>query len=172
MTSNFFRNHYVPIETQRRMHGLLTDFKKKMQQTELHPRHLIQIQVSVNYLLLNVTDTINVGTIMHSHDQKRKTLAQDYLRHLCVSSLSNRRRSMATHRWWWHTHRSTRWGIRKSLVKIAFLRAGRGEIQPRVSAPFSQLTGNSVMASSSKLPNTLKAVHCKQRLNKRRSKLG
>ena len=31
--------------------GLLRDFKKKMQQTELHSRHLIQVEVPVNSLL-------------------------------------------------------------------------------------------------------------------------
>ena len=67
---------------------------------------------------------------------------------------------------------STRWGIHKSLVKMAFLRARREDIQSRVSALFSQLTINSVMANPSKLLNTVEAVHCKQRLNERRSKLG
>ena len=47
------RSHYVPTETQGKDYmGLLTDFKKKMQQTELHSRHLIQVEVHVNSLLL------------------------------------------------------------------------------------------------------------------------
>ena len=47
------RNHYVPTETQGKQNmGLLADFKKKMQQTELHLRHLIQVEVPVNSLLL------------------------------------------------------------------------------------------------------------------------
>ena len=78
--------------------GLITEIKKKMQQTEIHSRHLLQVEGTVNSLLLNITDTINAGTKTHQHDQKRKTLAQDHRRHLCVPSLSNRRRSMATHR--------------------------------------------------------------------------
>ena len=36
----------------RRCMGLLTDFKKKMQQTELHSSHLIQVEVPVNSLHL------------------------------------------------------------------------------------------------------------------------
>ena len=67
---------------------------------------------------------------------------------------------------------STRWGIPKSFVKMVSLRAGWEDIQSRVSALFNRLTMNSVMTSPSKLTNTLGAVRCKQRLNKRRSKLG
>ena len=78
--------------------GLFTDFKKKMQPTEIHSRHLIKVEVPVHFLLLNITDTIYAGTEMHHHDQKRKTLQHDYRCHLCVPSPSNRRRSMATHR--------------------------------------------------------------------------
>ena len=65
---------------------------------------------------------------------------------------------------------STRWGIPMSLVKMAFLRARREDMQSRVSAPFSRLTMNSVMASPFQLPNTLEVVHSKQCLKKRRSK--
>ena len=78
--------------------GLLRDFKKKMQQTELHSPYLTKVEVPVYSFLLNITDTINPGTEMHQHDQKRKTLPQDYRSHLCVPSPSNRRRLMATHR--------------------------------------------------------------------------
>ena len=47
------RKHYVPTETRKKQYmGLLTDFKEKMQQTELHSRHLISVKVSVNSLLL------------------------------------------------------------------------------------------------------------------------
>ena len=45
--------------------GLLTGFKKKMQQTELHPRHLIQVEVPVNSFLLNITAKINAHMKMH-----------------------------------------------------------------------------------------------------------
>ena len=44
---------------------LLTDFKKKMQQTELHARHLVHLIVTVNSLLLNITTTKNMGMKMH-----------------------------------------------------------------------------------------------------------
>ena len=81
--------------------GLLIYFKKKMQQTEFHSRYLIEVKVTVHSLLLNITDTINSGTKMDLHDRKRKTLPQDYRRHLCAPSPSNRRRSMATHRLCW-----------------------------------------------------------------------
>ena len=66
--------------------GQFTDFKKTVQQTELHSRHLIQVEVPVNSFFLNITDTINAGTKMHQHNQKKKTLPQDYRRHLCASS--------------------------------------------------------------------------------------
>ena len=45
--------------------GVLTDFKKKMQQTEVHPRHLNQVEVPVNSLLPNITDTKNAGRKIH-----------------------------------------------------------------------------------------------------------
>ena len=67
---------------------------------------------------------------------------------------------------------STRWGTPKFLVNMAFLRMGWEDIQSRVSALFSQLTKNLVVASPSNLPNTLEAVRCKKRSNKRRSKHG
>ena len=53
-----------------------------------------------------------------------------------------------------------------------FSQSGAEDIQSRVSAIFSRLTMNSVMASPSKPPNSIEAVHCRQRLNKRRSKTG
>ena len=40
----------------------------------------------------------NAGSKMHQHDPRRKTLPQDYRRHLCVPFPSNRNLSMATHR--------------------------------------------------------------------------
>ena len=45
--------------------GLPTGFTKKMQQTELHPRQLISVEVLVNSLLLNITDTKNAGMKLH-----------------------------------------------------------------------------------------------------------
>ena len=45
--------------------GLLTDLKKKMQQTKLNARHLVQVEVPVHSLLLNITKTINTGTKMN-----------------------------------------------------------------------------------------------------------
>ena len=45
---------------------------------------------------------------------------------------------------------SKRWGILKSLVRMAFFRAGREDIQSRVSAPFSRLTMNSVQSSQAR----------------------
>ena len=52
--------------------GLLTDFKKKMQQTELHSRHLVHVEVPVTSLLLkhNTAQLMRVQTV-HQHDQKR-----------------------------------------------------------------------------------------------------
>ena len=45
--------------------GLLTDFKKQLQQTELHGRRLVHVEVTVHSLLSNITNTINMGTKMH-----------------------------------------------------------------------------------------------------------
>ena len=67
---------------------------------------------------------------------------------------------------------STRLGLTKSLVRMAFFRVAREDIQSRVSAPFSRLTMKSVLASPSKLSKTLEAVRCKHHLNRRRSKNG
>ena len=52
--------------------GLLTDFKKKMQQMELQSRHLVHVKVPVNSLLLkhNTAHLIRVRKV-HQHDQKR-----------------------------------------------------------------------------------------------------
>ena len=47
--------------------GLLADFKKRVQQTELHSRHVIQVEVPVNSFCLNVLDTMIEGTKMHYH---------------------------------------------------------------------------------------------------------
>ena len=76
---------------------ILTDFKREMQQAKLHARHLVQVEVPVHPLLLNITSAIYMGTKMNYYKQKRKTLPQDYHRHLCVPSPSNRRRSIVTH---------------------------------------------------------------------------
>ena len=67
---------------------------------------------------------------------------------------------------------SNRWRILKSLVRMAFFRVGREDVQSPVSAPFSRLMMNSVSASPSKLPNALEAVRCKHRSNRRRSNNG
>ena len=67
---------------------------------------------------------------------------------------------------------STKFGILKSLVRMAFFKAGRKDIQSRVSAPFSRLTMYSVIGSPSKLPNTMEDVRCRHRLKSRRSKTG
>ena len=45
--------------------GLLTEFKEKMQQTELLSFHLIEVEVPVHSLVLDITDTKNAGTKMH-----------------------------------------------------------------------------------------------------------
>ena len=45
--------------------GLLTDFKKKMQQTEHLVSRLIQVEVPDHSLLLNIRNTINMATEIH-----------------------------------------------------------------------------------------------------------
>ena len=72
-TSVFLRNHSQIFPEPLRAHenstkdcmGLLTNFKKKMQQTKLQARHLAQVEVSVHSLLLNITNAINMGTKRH-----------------------------------------------------------------------------------------------------------
>ena len=61
--------------------------------------------------------TINAGTKMQKHDQKRKTLPQNYRHHLYVPCPSNRRRSMLA-------TTSIRWGILKSLAGWPFSERG------------------------------------------------
>ena len=48
--------------------GLLADFKKRVQQTELHSRHVIQVEKPVSSFFLNILDKIFAGTKMHYHD--------------------------------------------------------------------------------------------------------
>ena len=151
--------------------GLHTDFKKKMKQTELHLRHLIKVEVPVNSLHLNITNTINAGTKVHKHEQKEEDLTTT----LSPSSLlpvSFKKETIKGHTPMMLATTSTRWGILKSLVRMTFSRAGPEDIQSRDSAPFSRLTMNSVLASPSKLPNTLETVRCKHLLNTRRSENG
>ena len=63
----------------------------------------------------------------------------------------------------WHT---------QVVGQDGFFQSGPEDIQSRVSTPFSRLTMNSVIASPSRLPNTLEAVRCRHRLNSRTSKTG
>ena len=44
---------------------LVADFKKEMQQTKVHARHLVQIEILVYLLLLKVTNTKNMGSKMN-----------------------------------------------------------------------------------------------------------
>ena len=67
---------------------------------------------------------------------------------------------------------STNSGIVRLLMMIAFFSAGREAIQSPLSAPFSLFTMNSVMEYESRVPKTLDAVRCKQRLKKRKSNNG
>ena len=138
--------------------GLLTDFKKKMQQTKLHLRHLIKLEVHVNSLLLNITNTMNADTKLHQHDQKGKSLPQNCCPHPCVPSPSNKRRSRATHRYVDVGYKILTMGHTQVIRQDGLFQSGREDIQLRVSVRFSRLTMNSVMASPSKLPNPLEAV--------------
>ena len=74
-TSNFPRNHNVPParHTRQQYMGLLTDFKKEMQQTELHSCHLVHVEVHVNSFLLkqNTAQLIWVSKLPQ-HDQTRR----------------------------------------------------------------------------------------------------
>ena len=67
---------------------------------------------------------------------------------------------------------STRPGMERSFVMMAFRNAGWDAIQSRVSALFKRLTTNSIIENGSRLPNTDAAVHWRQRFISRRSNLG
>ena len=72
-TSVFLGNDEQIFPEQLRAHGisteeymgLLTDFMKKMQQTQLNPRHLIHVEVPLNSLLLNITAPMNAHLQLH-----------------------------------------------------------------------------------------------------------
>ena len=70
-TSKFPRNHNVPPAKHARQQymGLITDFKKEMQQTEVHSCHSVHVEVPVNSFLLrqNTAQLIWVS----KHDQTR-----------------------------------------------------------------------------------------------------
>ena len=89
-TSKFPRSHSVPPakHTRQQYMGLLTDFKKEMQLTELHSCHLVHVEVPVNSLLLkqNTAQLLWVS-ILHQHDQTRgrpyhKTIPVVFASHL------------------------------------------------------------------------------------------
>ena len=67
---------------------------------------------------------------------------------------------------------STRLGIERSFVILAFSDAGGDAIQSRISAPFKRFTTNSVIEKGSRLPNTDAAVRRRQRFISRRSNVG
>ena len=67
---------------------------------------------------------------------------------------------------------TTNWGMARLIVKVAFFNAGQKTIQWQLSAPLSLFTINSVMVYRSRLPKTLAAVRCRQRLNSLKSKNG
>ena len=62
---------------------------------------------------------------------------------------------------------SITWGMLKCLLMIALERAGREAIQSQFSASVSLLRTHSVIQNGYRLPNKLEAVHCRQRLNNR-----
>ena len=66
---------------------------------------------------------------------------------------------------------STRPGMERSFVMMAFRNAGRDGIQSQVSAPFKRFITNSVIENGSRLPNTDAAVRWRQRFSSRRQRL-
>ena len=153
--------------------GLLTDFKKKMQQTELHSRLLVHVEVAVSSLLLkqNTAQGMRVRETAPTRPKRERPYHKTNpivfaSRLFQVGDNHPGQTPMML------AKMSTRCGILKSLVRMAFFRAGREDIQSRVSAPFNRFTMNSVIATTSKLPNTLEDVRCKHRLKSRRSKTG
>ena len=145
---------------------LRKNFKKKMQQKKLQSCHLIKVVVPVHSLLPNITyirkstNTIKRGRRYH------KTIAVNFTsRFLRIGDDQWPHANKISHNA--HNMRHTQVTCHYNLSQ-----SGAKDILSRISAFFSRLTLKFVMASPSKLPNTLKPVRCKQRLNKRKSKFG
>ena len=73
-TSELYRNHNAPpdLTKKKQLMGLLTEFKKMMQQPELHACHLVHVKVPVNPLLLkHNTAQLRWVRKLHQHDEKK-----------------------------------------------------------------------------------------------------
>ena len=109
------RNHYVPTEHKKAIHWTTYRFQERdaADGTSFAPSDPSR---STRQFPSSETEhgTINTGTKMHQHDQKKKNLPQDYRHHLCVPSPSNRRQLRDTRRSCWLQHQqnevySSRW---------------------------------------------------------------
>ena len=67
---------------------------------------------------------------------------------------------------------STRSGMERSFVMMAFRNAGRNATQSQVFTSFKRFTTNSVIENGSRLPNTDSALRWRQRFISWRSKTG
>ena len=110
--------------------GLRKDFKKKMQQTGRHSHRLIQVELPVNSLLKH--RSYNKCGYESAPTRKKE---EDLTTTLSPSSLrpvSFKWETINGHTPMMLATKSTRWGIIKSLYRMAFFRAGR-ETTNRVS---------------------------------------
>ena len=99
------RNHYEPTEHKKAIHWTVYRFQEEdaADGTSFAPSDPSR---STRQFPSSETEhsTINTGTKMHQHDQKRKTLPQGYRHHLCAPSPSKKRQLRATRQWCWLQH--------------------------------------------------------------------
>ena len=152
--------------------GLLTDFKKEMQQTELHACHLVHVEVPVNSLLLKH----NTAQLNRVRKQRRCDQTRERPYHKTIPIVFAPRLLQIGDNQGPDAYDVgndvDQMGHTQIVGENGLFQYGREDFQSRVSAPFNLLTMNSVIASPSKLPKTLEEVRCKQRLQSRRSETG
>ena len=134
-----------------------TDFKKEKKQTELHPSHLVKIELTIHPFLLNNRQSIHTS-LKNDLTEKKKDDFTIGLSQLSFCPVSFRYEAMNGDIPSTFATTSTRWGFLKSFVRLALLRAGREAIQSRVSANFSRLMLILVIEKLSKLSKTLEAA--------------
>ena len=128
-TSELSRNHNAPPPPdhtkKKQLMGLLTEFKKKMQQTKLHACHLVHVKVPVNPLLLkHNTAQLRWVRKLHQHDQKKRRAYHKTIPVVFASRLLQIGDNQGLTPMILATT-STRCGILKLLIRMAFFKAGR-----------------------------------------------
>ena len=149
---------------------ILTEVKKEMRQTELHPRHLVKIEITIHPLLRHTWKPINMRSII-DQTKKKKEIFTTKLSPSSFRRVSLKFDTINAHTLKMFATMSTRWSVLESFVRMDLMRAEWKAIQSRDLAFFSQLKKNSVIENTFKLPKALEAVRCKHCLNKWRLKV-